>query len=160
MEMKKIKKPRALSWKPKARGHIYCAPACGRGCTKAEHDEVKRKAEEICKQLGRGWKVRMNENLGWYAQAVCGDVQVEATRGFDDPGHQFHALVNIYKTPAHGPGGILYDVYAKTPRAALSALIKEAVDGESRAAQVHANRAIELRQVHTALITLVMKEVS
>lgn len=158
--MKKAKKSKPLSWTPKLRGRIYCAPACGMGCTKAAHDEAERKAGEIAKQLGPDWSVRMNENLGWYAKAVCGDLSVEATRGFDDPEYAYWALLNIYETPAHGPGGILYGVYDKTPREALNALLKEALAGENMAVKVHRHRVSQLAMVRSALFSMVIKEVT
>lgn len=164
MKSRKVSKPRALSWKPRLRGAVYCAPACGRGCTKAAYDEARREAAEIVKQLGSGWKIEMSENLGWVAAAVCGDVKVEATRGFEDPDYRFWALVNVRKTPAHGPGGILYDVYGKTAREALSTLLstllRDASESERVAAHIHMDRASELQRMRTALIALVVKEVT
>lgn len=63
-----------LSWIPKRRGKIYCSPACGGGCTYAEYLSAKTKAAKLVKRLGRGWKPRVWENLGWHYQAVKGDV--------------------------------------------------------------------------------------
>lgn len=67
---------RPLSWTPRRRGKIYCAPACGRGCTRAMYDRAHREATKLAKALGPGWKIRVWENLGWYGRAVCGDIEV------------------------------------------------------------------------------------
>lgn len=67
---------RSLSWTPRRRGKLYCAPACGRGCTRAMYERAKREATTLVKVLGPGWKIRVWENLGWYGSAVCGDIEV------------------------------------------------------------------------------------
>ena len=59
-----------LSWKARRKGNIYCAPACGRGCTRAEYRAAVNGAKKLCKRLGRGWRPRVNENLGWFFDAV------------------------------------------------------------------------------------------
>lgn len=59
-----------LSWKPKRRGNIYCAPACGRGCTYAEFVLAQTQGKRLAKRLGRGWEARIWENLGWHYEAV------------------------------------------------------------------------------------------
>lgn len=56
----------ALSWKPVLRGAEYCAPACGRHCTKKEYDLAKARAKALVKRLGRTWEARIWENLGWH----------------------------------------------------------------------------------------------
>lgn len=60
-----------LSWEAKAgpRGR-YCAPACGRGCTRVEHDRAQRAAAALCRRLGKPWTPRVWENLGWHYEAV------------------------------------------------------------------------------------------
>lgn len=55
------------SWKPVRRGDAYCAPACGRGCTRVEWLKAKRAAARISKQLGPKWVPHVHENLGWFA---------------------------------------------------------------------------------------------
>lgn len=70
-----------LSWKPKASGKVYCAPACGRGCTRAEYNAATRRVHALCKRLGRGWKPHVWENLGWHYSAIspCGRWKVHAS---------------------------------------------------------------------------------
>lgn len=67
-----------LSWTPERQGAMYCSPACGRGCTKKEHDEAKKAGARLAKNLGAGWDVRVWENLGWHYSAVsaCGRIKV------------------------------------------------------------------------------------
>jgi hypothetical protein len=76
-------KPRKrLSWKPVRRGHIFCAPACGVGCTHAAYLLAHERANALCASLdrtsGKGWKPHVWENLGWYYNAVsaCGRIKV------------------------------------------------------------------------------------
>lgn len=44
-----------LSWTPRRRGLIYCAPACGAGCTAAQHAHAVRLGRALARRLGRGW---------------------------------------------------------------------------------------------------------
>lgn len=54
------------SWKPRKRGAIYCSPACGAKCLKADYDRCVREADALAKLLGPGWVPRIWENLGWH----------------------------------------------------------------------------------------------
>lgn len=78
----KTQKPKPLSWKPVRRGAIYCAPACGHGCTHAEFKAATAKAKTLCALLSqqsvKGWKPRVWENLGWHYAAIspCGRIKV------------------------------------------------------------------------------------
>lgn len=65
-----------LSWKPVLRGNIYCSPACGASCTKAAHDEAVKKAKALAKRMGKGWKIRVHENLGWFYAVVKGEPMI------------------------------------------------------------------------------------
>lgn len=64
---------RELSWTPVLKGRKFCSPACGRGCTKAEHDKATRDAAALCKLLGPGWQPHVWENLGWHYAAITAD---------------------------------------------------------------------------------------
>lgn len=72
------KEPRELSWKARRRGAIYCAPACGFGCTVEDHERAVRAAEKLARRLGPSWKGEVWENLGWHYKAVsaCGRIKV------------------------------------------------------------------------------------
>lgn len=67
-----------LSWKPKLSGATFCAPACGRGCTKAEYDRAAMNARALAQRLGAGWSTRVWENLGWHysVQSPCRRIRV------------------------------------------------------------------------------------
>ncbi len=43
-----------------------CARWCGRGCTQAEYDAAVENAKKLAERLGKGWKIRVHENLGWH----------------------------------------------------------------------------------------------
>lgn len=64
------------SWEPVRNGVLYCAPACGRGCTWREHQRAHRLAWTLAKRLGRGWRGEVWEQLGWHYRAVRGPIQV------------------------------------------------------------------------------------
>ena len=55
-----------LSWDAKRRGGIYCAPACGGGCTWKSYLEAKAKGEALAKKMGAGWTPHVWENSGWH----------------------------------------------------------------------------------------------
>jgi hypothetical protein len=63
-----------LSWEPVETGHIYCAPACGGGCTMAAFKRATTGADALAKHIGPGWTPRVWENLGWHYSAIspCG----------------------------------------------------------------------------------------
>jgi len=65
-----------LSWKPRVRGDVYCSPACGRGCTRAEYQHADKMADKLVIQLGVGWRARVWENLGWHYEAKAGEWSV------------------------------------------------------------------------------------
>lgn len=70
-----------LSWDPVSSGGVYCAPACGRDCTKEEHDRACGAAIRMTQNLGLGWTMRVWENLGWHHEAIssCGRIKVSPT---------------------------------------------------------------------------------
>lgn len=117
-----MKEPKKLSWKPRRRGAIYCAPACGRGCTHNEYLAAVRDAKALAKELGEGWKVRVTENLGWHFSAYRDHIQV-------------HPSVNgwfaLISDDWNGPGGNVEWTDAvdtrPTPKAAVKAAIKRAL---------------------------------
>jgi len=65
-------KPIKRDWKVVRKGKEYCAPACGGGCTFAQYSEMKKQAEKMCKDLGKGWKPQLTHNLGWFCAVVNG----------------------------------------------------------------------------------------
>lgn len=61
-----------LSWTPRLRGKIYCSSACGGGCTMLAYASAVKKATALAKRMGKGWKIRVHENLGWYWRVFKG----------------------------------------------------------------------------------------
>ncbi len=74
-------------WEAVHRGPIYCAPACGGGCTYVAHLDAHTNGKKLCallnRTIGTGWKPDIWENLGWHYRAIsaCGRIKV----------HPFHA---------------------------------------------------------------------
>ena len=69
------------SWAPRSTTlglvKIYCSPACGGNCTKADYDRAVREAKKLLKTLrGQGWTAIVYENLGWYFKVKAGPLEV------------------------------------------------------------------------------------
>lgn len=65
--MNKQKQSKPLSWKPVLRGAIYCAPACGAGCTRIAYLEAQERSRVLLGAMkSKGWKADVWENLGWH----------------------------------------------------------------------------------------------
>lgn len=83
-------------WTPVLRGDIYCSPACGADCKKADYDRVTEVAKQVAARLGPGWTPCVKENLGWFYEVHKGSAVVcpissggfSATIRFDIDGHQ------------------------------------------------------------------------
>ena len=56
-------------WTPVLKGDVYCSPACGGGCKKADFDSATEKAHALANTLGDGWEPYVWENLGWHFEA-------------------------------------------------------------------------------------------
>lgn len=63
-----------LDREPVRRGPVYCAPWCGGGCTHVAFVSVTKAAAALAKRMGKGWKPRVWENLGWHYSVIspCG----------------------------------------------------------------------------------------
>lgn len=57
-------------WTPKLNGKIFCSPACGAQCKKADFDLATNGASALVGQLGSGWEPHVWENLGWHFEAT------------------------------------------------------------------------------------------
>lgn len=112
-----MSKPKRLSWKPILRGNIYCAPACGGSCTKAQHDRQKKIGERIAACLGKGWTVELHENMRWYVTVVspCQRIRVCPDQRTRD-GKIFSYWAMICDA---GEIGIRYLAHASTPAKAI-----------------------------------------
>lgn len=61
-------------WKAVRKGAVYCAPACGRGCTWDEYQATVKAAATLVKTLNQmdvlaAWQLRVWENMGWHYSA-------------------------------------------------------------------------------------------
>jgi hypothetical protein len=121
--MKRNTESRPPSWKPKANGHKYCAPACGRGCTRAEYDKAITNAAALVKRLkGKGWRPVVFENMGWHWRAISGPVQV-----YPSGDGKFWAMIG--SKPKDNAGGLAMwtperCLYSKDPNRAVRAALR------------------------------------
>jgi len=110
-----------LSWEPIRRGLIYCASACGSGCTLAAYKRACKRGKALAKKLGKGWKARIHENMGWHycAHSSGGFVTVyESYRLSGKP--TYSALAN---TTGNVGSGQWVVSSVKTPQAAVHAAL-------------------------------------
>lgn len=70
-------------WTPKLKGNVFCSPACGFGCKKADFDRASARANALAANLGPGWQPDVWENGGWYWEVKKGAATV---RPDDDDG--------------------------------------------------------------------------
>jgi hypothetical protein len=78
---RQVKPPVIDRWKPVRAGLVYCSPACGRGCMRAEYDRAVLKATRLAQRLGPGWRTRVWENLGWHWCVYSPNGWVEVSGG-------------------------------------------------------------------------------
>jgi len=104
------------------RGSIRCAPFCGGKCTQAAFELATSRADALCKRLGKGWKPRVWENLGWHCSVIgmSGHMKVH----INTRGGTTHAVSTVYgytaflSPDAEGVGG-RWAESGKTPEAAI-----------------------------------------
>lgn len=103
-----------LSWKPVTRGHLYCSPACGCGCTRAAFEAATLAAQKLAERLGKGWKPNVWENCGWHYSVIssCGKWKVHP--------HTYKGVTDytVFLGDAGRPGGVWAES-ATTPEAAI-----------------------------------------
>lgn len=125
--MKRKDKP--LSWKPVRKGLIYCAPACGSGCTRAEFDKATLSSAALAKRMGPRWKPEVWENLGWHwaVRSPCGRMKVHPVewRG--------SVTYTAYLGEAGEPGGTWAE-HGLTPEAAVQATLAAALNDAKKIA--------------------------
>lgn len=69
-------------WTPRRLpGGVYCSPRCGCRCTKAAFDLATKQSNDLCAQLGEGWKPRVLENGGWHWEVAKGPLANETGDG-------------------------------------------------------------------------------
>ncbi len=82
----------ADEWTPVLKGDVFCSPACGGNCKKAEYDQAVKAANELAAILGAGWEPDVWENLGWHYRAIKQDSEVGPEHG------GYHAIIRIDDT--------------------------------------------------------------
>jgi hypothetical protein len=116
-----VKAPKPLSWTAVRNGATYCAPACGGGCTWSAFMKASHAARKLAKRLGRGWKPRVWENLGWHFEVVRGPLRIHQYQHGTGPRYYRSAFC-----PDGGPG-TPSEVYVNetfsTPQAAIRAQV-------------------------------------
>ena len=125
------KKQKNDRWTPIRNGKIYCSPACGRGCTWAEHEHAVAEGKKLVGRLkGKGWHAVIHENLGWHYKAVSGPVSVHCSSSIDRD--MFWCLMS--DDPEDGSTGcLLWDgikkgnpPYFKDPNEAVKSIVLRA----------------------------------
>ncbi len=103
-------------WKPKKNGTIYCSPLCGGGCTHVAFENATRQAKVFARIMGKGFKPRVWENLGWHweIKSKCERLSISSSNG-----ESFLAMLNT--TPNSGGRWI---AYATTPKLAAKRVLK------------------------------------
>jgi hypothetical protein len=65
------------NWKPVRKGAIFCSPACGGGCTRADYLRAVQGAKQMRNQLrGHGWQVVTVEGDSWNVKAASGPLTI------------------------------------------------------------------------------------
>lgn len=100
-------------WTPVRRRAIYCSPRCGGSCTHAAFTRCKMLAFKLTRELGKGWKSHVWENLGWWWEVVRGPVRVKQNND-----GTYRAML--------GEIGIDYSGEGVTPVEALQAMEEQA----------------------------------
>ncbi len=71
-------------WEPIAKpGGIYCSPACGFNCTKADYDQAVADGVALAERMGAGWRASIWENLGWHYNVHKGCAKIRPRRDHD-----------------------------------------------------------------------------
>lgn len=115
----------SLSWEPVKRGRTYCSPGCGWGCTTVEYNHAKRAGEKLAKRMGKGWTVRVHENMGWHYTAISPCDRFSVTEYVWSSGPTtYTAFLGDKGSPCAGR----YTAQAKSPKAALAEVVRVAVE--------------------------------
>lgn len=107
-------------WKAVVRGKIFCAPACGGGCTLAEFNARCRLGRQLIKRLGKGWAYEVKENLGWHLDVIspCRRIRVSPHIGQKKKIASYMACLGDA-----GDAAFRYAEHAATAEKAIAAVI-------------------------------------
>lgn len=127
-----------LSWKPVWKGKTFCAPGCGRGCTRAEYKYAADCARSLALSMGKGWKPKVWENLGWHWSAEKGGLKLHPiyvggrvtgyTAYLGEPNSAGGRWASYGRKPASAIRNVIRE--AKRDVAPLLAILRETSEGE------------------------------
>ena len=102
---------------------IKCDPRCGRGCTQAQYDRVKRRAVALQKRLGPSWTIRVWDNLGWHHHVISKNQCVYVTDRFATTEFPVKRTSSTryyaYISDVPGEAFVCYEGYGATPQEAV-----------------------------------------
>ncbi len=78
-------------WTPALQGRGYLSPAYEDRCLKTEYNRALVEAKKLCALLGKGWKPRVLENIGWHYSASNEDGRISVS---PIPGFGYHAFLS------------------------------------------------------------------
>jgi hypothetical protein len=138
-----------LSWKARRRGNIYCAPACGAGCTWEQHQRVQQQGRHM-RQMMRDpqqWRVHVAEHLHWY---VCLEHILTNGKLTVWPGwNRYHALLSL--DMSHAGDQDWQDTRSfSTPQAAVDHVLKLASSIMAKKLVVMAKLGLKLNNLKGA----------
>lgn len=112
----------SLSWKPRrrARGSVYCSPACGGNCLRSDFDRATQDAARLAARLGPRWTTRVWENLGWYYEVISPGKSIRVSK------YRFTTRYIATLAVAN------FRAEARTPREAVIALLDRMVTEATR----------------------------
>jgi hypothetical protein len=105
-----------VNWEPIRKGEIYCSTACGCKCTWSAYKRAHANGKALAKKLGKGWKVRVWENIGWHWEVTNEVVRVSQSK----QDKSYHCMLE----PHYAWFG--YPQSYSTPEQAISATVKMA----------------------------------
>lgn len=129
----------ANRWRPVLKGEVFCSPACGAKCKKADYDRVVEAANLLINKLGEGWEPDIWENGGWYYSITKGNVKVSPY------GDTFTAQLKAdYISEGHV---LLIQQTEADPRLAVGNLVLKLSEIITRLSRAKASMALELDAV-------------
>jgi hypothetical protein len=117
---------RVSRWEPilSPDGKLYCSPACGARCKKDDYDAAVKRADDLVKALGPGWKPRVWENMG----VVAEHGQFQAWIGIEGPNRHTVQFIRTADDPNDALGIATQD--ARTFISRLQAALDGLYEGE------------------------------
>jgi hypothetical protein len=83
---------------------VYCSAGCGHHCTRAEFDRATKGAKKLAAKLGKGWKPRVWENMGWFYEVQKNNVVVSLGGSLPPGRARYYARFNnpVHQTMSQG----------------------------------------------------------